>query len=105
MGCYPNWMKPSPRLPGTFKAVGWLVLSGLVPAGLWFKQPPDLFPLQRFPFEQRYFDSFTRYCAVLKVRLLYLTPLLGFGLSRLLQPAVSVRNTSRLPVPTVGRSR
>jgi len=25
---------------------------------LWFKQPPDLFPCQRFPFEQGLFDSF-----------------------------------------------
>ena len=26
--------------------------------GLWFKQQPDLFSSQRFPFEQRFLDSF-----------------------------------------------
>jgi len=25
---------------------------------LWFKQPPDLFPRKRFPFEQCLFDTF-----------------------------------------------
>ena len=32
--------------------------SGPVPIGLWFKEPPDLFPGQRFPLEQRLFDFF-----------------------------------------------
>ena len=78
MGCYPNWCfvenlnlnapltasapssQPSPSMGG---AGGRRPDEGEMPRHhfyrlLWFKQPPNLFPGQRFPFEQRLFDSF-----------------------------------------------